>query len=94
MAGIEVARGDGMGNTAAGEKIHVDPLVSKPDFREFAGELLCLIYNSMDIDTCDVQELAVKFGLLKEVVMTEPCGDHCVCAEASDFPQTCYRRAY
>lgn len=27
MAGIEAARGDGMGNTAAGAKIHVDTLV-------------------------------------------------------------------
>ncbi len=36
VAGIEVARGDGMGNTAAGAKIQVDPLVmfEQPNMKE------------------------------------------------------------
>lgn len=44
-----------------------------------------------DLDGCDLQEWAEEFGLLREVHVTEPCGESCRCAEWDDFPQECLR---
>lgn len=40
-----------------------------------------------DIDGWDLQDEAIKCGLLEERTVTEPCGDYCDC---SDFPTQCY----
>lgn len=41
-------------------------------------------------DGCDLQDIAVKFGLLEARRVTEPCGENCQCAEWDDFPMDCY----
>lgn len=46
-----------------------------------------------DIDGGEAQSAAIAFGLLSEVVATEPCGDDCWCAQWDSFPQTCLRLA-
>lgn len=46
-------------------------------------------------DGGDLQEYAVKYGLLRGVEMPGPCGENCGCTEylANDeWPSTCYRR--
>jgi len=45
-----------------------------------------------DVDGGEVQDLAVKHGLLESFEATGPCcEDGCTCAEF-DFPATCYRK--
>lgn len=57
----------------------------------FAGAVLCDAREHMT-DVCggDIQEWAVEYGLLKEVEVTEPCGEGCECASIAEFPLTCY----
>lgn len=60
----------------------------------FARELLKLSDFRDDIDGGDFQDIAIKYGILKGVEVTEPCSPLCNCAEyfgSDDFPQTCYR---
>ena len=47
-----------------------------------------------DIDGCDLQDMAVKHGLLEPVMMDKPCGEICHCAEfysEDEWPVECYR---
>ncbi|MCS6287732.1 MAG: hypothetical protein H8K10_02000 [Nitrospira sp.] len=46
-----------------------------------------------DLDGGGVQDQAEQLGLLERVTVTEPCGEACVCAEYSSFPQICLRLA-
>jgi hypothetical protein len=43
-----------------------------------------------DVDGGTIQDAAVKYGLLVEREVTEPCGETCTCAEVTDFPTTCF----
>lgn len=44
------------------------------------------------LDGFDLQDMAVKAGLLAPVEVLEPCGGECACAQfGADFPTTCYR---
>jgi hypothetical protein len=43
-----------------------------------------------DIDGGTAQDSAVECGVLESRVVTEPCGEDCVCAEVDDFPLECY----
>lgn len=47
-------------------------------------------FEGCDLDGGDVQDEAVRLGLLRQVRATEPCGEVCACF---DFPQTCHRFA-
>lgn len=63
--------------------------------RGFAVDVLNIW--SMDIDGGDIQDLAVKHGLLKETTRTEPCGEDCACSECADIGEwrdgiICYRK--
>lgn len=47
------------------------------------------------IDGFDVEEIALKHGLLAPMKMKAPCGDCCVCAEVhspKSWPVICNRR--
>jgi hypothetical protein len=43
-----------------------------------------------DVDGGTIQDAAVKYGLLVEREVTEPCGETCTCADVTDFPTTCF----
>lgn len=57
--------------------------------RAFANEML--EYQHGSADGCDIQESAVKHGLLEIHSVTEPCGEDCGCEEFG-FPLECYRK--
>lgn len=59
--------------------------------RAFARELIQGAFEGGGFDGGDVQDIAVKHGLLVPVTATEPCGESCRCVEYDEFPQTCYR---
>ena len=67
---------------------------NKINFVEFANDILEIIWNGNGIDEETAQELGIKHGLLKEVVVTKPCGENCNCELYSDFPATCYQKTY
>lgn len=53
--------------------------------RAFAQDVLS--HRRLDID--DLEELALKHGLMEKREVTEPCAD-CLCAEAGvEFPTKC-----
>ena len=45
------------------------------------------------LDGGDLQQLAVRCELLAAVTATEPCSEHCACADygSGEWPVTCYR---
>jgi hypothetical protein len=64
--------------------------------RAFASDVMTA-WPIGDVDGSELQEYAVRRGLLTPVERTEPCGDGCSCAEyyaTDDWPEgiTCYRR--
>lgn len=69
--------------------------IRKPDLKGFASEILGIIWQyGSSFDGEDIQELALKYNLIKAVTMTEPCCDECNCAEFTEFPTTCYRKVF
>ena len=59
----------------------------------FAGRILTVTrkeYGGGDVDGGDVQEWLLADGLLETRMVTEPCGESCVCAEWDEFPQDCH----
>jgi len=64
------------------------------DINGFIDEVLEAGFDAVAIEPWDIQELGVKYGLLKEQTMTEPCDEDCRCQEYGDFPLTCYRKQY
>ncbi len=58
--------------------------------REFAKAILAC--RSGTLDGCDIEELAIKHGLLMPVRVAAPCNDvSCACAEVGNLPGVCYR---
>lgn len=62
------------------------------DLKAFAKEIM-KAWPDGGIDGDELQDIAIRHGLLTPWEMTEPCGENCNCAGLSDFPLTCYRIA-
>jgi len=73
---------------------------SEPDFQGFADSVLDMILEGCDADGAEIQESAIRHGVLKAVIALKPCGSNCACVDcfdAEDFKDgavECYRRAY
>lgn len=65
----------------------------KDKYRDFFDKGIICAYEACDWQGDDIQEYAHRIGLLKEITVTESCGDFCACAEFSGFPTKCYRVA-
>lgn len=57
--------------------------MSKPDLRGFALEMLSYFPDGAP-DGGDLQDAAVRHGLLVVEDRTIPCGEHCACADYYD----------
>lgn len=68
----------------------------QPDFKGFADAVINVGEDGQDMDSADIQDLAVVHRLLAKVVATKRCGENwsCPCAEITGFPITCYRKTY
>lgn len=65
-----------------------------PDYRAFAIEVMKGFPDGFP-DGFDLQDLAVKHGLLIGHRVVEPCGENCLCSGYFDDlskGETCYRR--
>jgi hypothetical protein len=59
--------------------------------KTFAGELISASFEGGSFDGGDIQDIAVKHGLLRIEQRTEECGEVCACSEYG-FPAECYRK--
>jgi len=64
------------------------------NFKGFADEIIDAGWSGVNLDGADIQEIAVKHGLLKEVTRTERCGDKCDCVDVVEFPTQCFDKTY
>lgn len=58
---------------------------------EFANELIDGAFEGGNFGGDDIQDIAVKYGLLRIENRTEECGKVCACSEYG-FPAKCYRK--
>ena len=65
----------------------------KENFKDFADAMLECAFEGGDMPGGEIQELALEYNLIKEVLVGVPCDDFCPCSEIG-FPQICYRKAY
>lgn len=65
----------------------------KQDFKGFTDALLVVAWEGGSYDGADLLDVALKYGIVKKVEVTESCGDNCQCAEY-EFPSTCYQKTY
>ncbi|MCF7545315.1 hypothetical protein [Pseudomonas petrae] len=71
----------------------VRAVVEEPvGLRAFANDMISAAYEGGSFDGGDIQNIAVKHGLLRIEQRVEACGEHCACSEYG-FPAECYRRA-
>ncbi len=63
------------------------------NLKNFANEILSHTFEGCDLDGGEVQEIAVKHGLLMPITVNSKCGENCRCAEFSEFPLTCYKKS-
>ena len=59
--------------------------------RAFANELISASYEGGSFDGCDIQDIAVRHGLLRIEQRDGECGEACACREYG-FPIDCYRK--
>lgn len=59
--------------------------------RAFANELISASYEGGSFDGCDIQDIAVRHGLLRIERRGKECGEICTCREYG-FPVDCYRK--
>jgi len=57
----------------------------------FACEMVEAAFEGGSFDGGDIQDIAVKHGLLRTETRDEECGDVCACREHG-FPAECYRK--
>lgn len=59
--------------------------------RSFANEIISAAYEGGSFEGGDIQDMAVKHGLLRIESRAEECGKSCACLEYG-FPAECYRK--
>lgn len=57
----------------------------------FANEMVSAAFEGGSLDGADIQDIAVKHGVLRIETREEECGERCDCREYG-FPAECYRR--
>lgn len=61
--------------------------------KAFANDMITAAFEGGSFDGGDIQDIAVKHGLLRIEQRTEECGDVCACrSEGDGFPAECYRK--
>lgn len=65
--------------------------MKEPDIRAFTQWVINESRDCLDLNGGDLQEAAVRCGVLIEHEVYESCGEGCVCDEVGDWPLYCYR---
>jgi len=67
---------------------------NKPDFEGFSKAAMQTLFDEGGLDPFDLQDMGLEYKLLKEVQVTEPCGEYCNCSENDNIPGLCYQPTY
>jgi hypothetical protein len=60
--------------------------------KALAAKLAEICWDGGSLDGAELQDWLVDAGVLREVIVDEPCGQHCRCREADATPPwICYR---
>jgi hypothetical protein len=59
--------------------------------KAFASEMIAAAFEGGSFEGGDIQDIAVKHGLLRIEQRSEECGEVCACREYG-FPAECYRK--
>lgn len=81
-------------NACLDEIAKLGPLYSRPAqsaLLSFANEIISASYEGGSFEGGDIQDMAVKHGLLRIESRAEECGEACACREYG-FPAECYRK--
>jgi len=85
----------GVTNLAEGHARIVDSLraqlAERDALRSFANEIIAAAYEGGSFEGGDIQDMAVKHGLLRIESRVAECGESCACREYG-FPAECYRK--
>lgn len=84
------SRSHGIKNLAAIEELSAQ-LADRDALRSFADEVVSAAYEGGSFEGGDIQDMAVKHGLLRIESRSEECGEACACRECG-FPAECYRK--
>lgn len=68
-------------------------LAEQDALRRFANEIISASYEGGSFEGGDIQDMAVKHGLLRIESRAEECGEVCACREYG-FPAECYRKTW
>jgi len=61
----------------------------------FADDIIQAIWDGYsELDGGEIQEFAVKHGIIEKYYAKEPCCEDCTCKEFGSLPCECYRRTY
>lgn len=61
--------------------------------KDFANDMITAAFEGGSFDGGDIQDIAVKHGLLRIEQREEECGEVCACrSEGDGFPAECYRK--
>jgi hypothetical protein len=77
--------------TAAAGGFRDGQKAANDSLKAFANELISASFEGGSFDGGDIQDIAVKHGLLQVEQRTEACGEVCACSEHG-FPAECYRK--
>lgn len=66
----------------------------KPDLIGFADYVLSLSKRKEMIPAGSLDQAALRFGLLAEEIVQEPCATYCACSLSGSFPAKCYTRTF
>lgn len=66
-------------------------MAERDALRSFANEIISAAYEGGSFEGGDIQDMAVKHGLLRIESRAEECGEPCACREYG-FPAECYRK--
>ena len=77
--------------TAAAGGFRDGQAAATDSLKAFASEMIAAAFEGGSFDGGDIQDIAVKHGLLQIEQRTEECGEVCACREYG-FPAECYRK--
>lgn len=77
--------------TAAADGFRDGQTAATDSLKAFANEMIGAAFEGGSFDGGDIQDIAVKHGLLRIEQRAEECGEVCACREYG-FPAECYRK--
>lgn len=93
VSGISRIRWIDYKTAPVGTKLYAEQPAPDNALKAFAREMINAAFEGGSFDGGDIQDIAVKHGLLRIERREEECGEVCACrSEGDGFPAECYRK--